>query len=326
MLGAINAVAEISPAISWARGADVMAFVYYEKSEHAIWKLKNPRALKKAPYRDPVVVAQGTVPVAAPSAPVEAGGAPVPAVRPDPAAHLKPGGVRDSSIASQSFYRPSGNVARASGELPVNVVARAAETVSIRAMMDSFDFNLPDSTRFKESNYKVRFTPEYVAQPSIGYQAGGMGQGAYGGTMIILSDLLGDHRLAVAAAINGQLSDAQVFVGYTSLGRRLQYATGVSQKPIYCLSGYAEVPVGGNQTVITQEIHPPRPARSVPVGLVSDQPLHALGAGPAVQQHRSAGVLHLATSTTTWGSGPAISAARRATSRRPTTGLRIWRG
>jgi hypothetical protein len=36
----------------------------------------------------------------------------------------------------------------------------------------------------------VRFTPEYVAQPSIGYQQGGFGQGTYGGTTIVLSDLL----------------------------------------------------------------------------------------------------------------------------------------
>ncbi len=262
VLGAINAVAEISPAISWAHEADVLAFVYYEKSEHAIWKLKNPRALKKEPFRDAAMIAQsamptgppGTVLGARPSAPVDATGAPVPAARIDPGVHLRPGSVRDTALASQSIYRSSNSVARTSSELPVSVVARTAETLSIRAMMDSFDFNLPDSTRFKETNYKVRFTPEYVAQPSIGYQAGGMGQGAYGGTMIILSDLLGDHRLALAAAVNGQLSDAQVFVGYTSLGRRLQYATGVAQTPIYYMSGYAEIPVGNGQSVITQEM------------------------------------------------------------------------
>ena len=59
VVGAVTAVAEQSPSISWARNADILAFVYYEKTEHAIWKVQNPRALKKAPYRDPVVVAQG---------------------------------------------------------------------------------------------------------------------------------------------------------------------------------------------------------------------------------------------------------------------------
>ena len=51
MLGAINAVAELSPAISWAHGADVLAFVYYEKGEHAIWKIPNPRSLKREPFK-----------------------------------------------------------------------------------------------------------------------------------------------------------------------------------------------------------------------------------------------------------------------------------
>ena len=61
--------------------------------------------------------------------------------------------------------------------------------------------------------------------------------------MVILSDLLGDHRLAIAGAINGQLSDAQVFVGYTNLGRRLQYTTGVTQQPYYLLSGIYQTPI-----------------------------------------------------------------------------------
>ena len=52
VVGAINAIAEYSPAITWARGADVMAFVYYEKGDHTVWRLSNPRSLKKQPFRD----------------------------------------------------------------------------------------------------------------------------------------------------------------------------------------------------------------------------------------------------------------------------------
>ncbi len=264
VLGAINAVAENSPAMSWARGADVLAFVYYEKGEHAIWKLKNPRSLKKAPYRENVVVAQvGSVtgavaptsgaPVTGAVTPPVATPAPVKAFD-DPATHLKTGSVRDTSLSRQSFYRPQNLMARSSSELPTSAVARTSETVSVRAMMDSFDFNLPDTTRFRDSKYKVRFSPEYVAQPSIGYQQGGFGQGTYGGTTIILSDLLGDHRLALSGSINGQLSDAQLFVGYTSLGSRLQYTTGITQTPIYLLSNGSETPLGNNQYTQSQEI------------------------------------------------------------------------
>ena len=249
--GAVTAVAEQSPAITWARGADVLAFVYYEKTDHAIWKIKNPRSLKKAPYRDPVVVAQGGMPTKPTTAPV----APIAPVKVDPTAHLNRATLSDTAAARQSFYRPTvGVAARASDDLPVSVAARLAETVSVRALMDSFDFNLPDSTKFRDYRYKARLTPEYVAQPSIGYQQGGFGQGTFGGTTVVLSDLLGDRRLALSGAINGQLSDAQVFVGYTSLGRRLQYTTGVIQQPVYLLSNYVQENLGNNQYAESQEI------------------------------------------------------------------------
>lgn len=247
--GAINAVAEVSPAITWARQADVLAFVYYEKGEHAIWKLKNPRALKKLPYRDDVIVAgAGGV------RPGAIGSTVSDTATGDPTVLLKRGSVRDTTLARQSIYRPQNNRPRPSGELAENTLLQLTENVSVRALMDSFDFNLPDTTQFKDSRYKVRFSPEYISQPSIGYQQGGFGQGTYGGTTIILSDLLGNNRLALSGALNGQLSDAQVFVGYTNLGRRLQYATGVAQQPIYLLSSATQRDLGANQYLQSQEI------------------------------------------------------------------------
>ena len=251
VLGAVTAVAEQSPAITWARGADVLAFVYYEKTDHAIWKIKNPRSLKKEPYRDPVVVVQGGMPGASPTPKA----IPMAPVKVDPTAHLNRATLTDTAAARQSFYRPTVGVsARASDDLPASVASRLSERVSVRALMDSFDFNLPDSTKLRDYRYRARLTPEYVAQPSIGYQQGGFGQGTFGGTTIVLSDLLGDRRLALSGAINGQLSDAQVFVGYTSLGRRLQYTTGVTQQPIYLLSNYVQEPLGNNRVSESQEI------------------------------------------------------------------------
>ena len=251
--GAITAVAEYSPAITWARDADVLAFVYYEKGEHAIWKVKNPRSLKKDPYRAPVTVASLQRPG------VGSGMiAPPPIASTDPLAHLPSGGIRDTAAARQSIYRSPTMGARISSELPLTTLSQMAEQVSVRSLMDSFDFNLPDTTRFSDHKYKVRLTPEYVAQPSIGYQQGGYGQGTYGGTTIILSDLLGDHRLALSGSINGQLADASVFVGYTNLGRRLQYTTGVVQQPVYLLSNATQTPIAGGsagQFTQSQEIN-----------------------------------------------------------------------
>lgn len=263
VLGAVTAVAEQSPAITWARGADVLAFVYYEKTDHAIWRIRNPRALKKAPFVPRTVVAQGPLGarpgVGAPGSGASGGAAgatpPVAPVAVDPTAHLPRATLQDTAVARQSYYRPvTGVAARASSDLPNNTLARMSEQVSVKALMDSFDFNLPDTTRFKDYKYKTRLTPEYVAQPQIGYQQGGWGQGTYGGTTIVLSDLLGDSRLALSGSINGQLSDAQVFAGYTSLGRRLQYTTGVIQQPLYLYSNSSLTDLGNNQYQQSQEI------------------------------------------------------------------------
>ncbi len=54
VVGAISAITEYSPSITWARGADRLAFTYYDNFEYTIWQVSNPRALKKAPHTDPV--------------------------------------------------------------------------------------------------------------------------------------------------------------------------------------------------------------------------------------------------------------------------------
>ncbi|MBU6367498.1 MAG: hypothetical protein KJT01_14895, partial [Gemmatimonadetes bacterium] len=265
VLGAVTAVAEQSPAITWARDADVLAFVYYEQTDHAIWKLRNPRGLRKAPFRDGMVVAAGgaatvtaapaVTPSPAPSTTVPPTAAPAVPTSAATVAYLPAAAVRDSAAARQSFYRPiTGAPPRASSDLPALAPGRYSDRVSVQAMMDSVDFNLPDTSQFKLSRYRGRLTPEYVAQPSIGYQQGGFGQGTYGGTTVVLGDLLGNRRLALSGALNGQLSDAQVFVGYTSLGRRFQYSTGVIQQPMYLLSGFNQEPQGNNTFLQSQEI------------------------------------------------------------------------
>lgn len=243
VVGAVTAVAEYSPAITWSRDADVLAFVYFEKGEHSIWKLKDPRSLKGAPFSTPQTVAE-QVPT------VE--GDTVSSAGVNRSVYLRGGSVSDTTASSLSFYRSPLNGIRSSGALPTLLSGRTGSSLSVTALLDSANFALPDTTRFREYPYKSRFSPEYVAQPSIGYGQGSWGQGTYGNTTIILSDLLGDHRLALAGAINGQLSDAQVFVGYTDLGRRLQYTTGVTQQPYYLLSNITYNPLDDDDILFEQ--------------------------------------------------------------------------
>jgi hypothetical protein len=229
VMGAITAVAEYSPAITWARDADVLAFVYYERSDHTIWRLPNPRSLKKAPFQTAPLVAEA--PAAAPATPS-------PAVRLTGAAPLPLGIPSDTVAARRSYYRAPGQGVRLSSDVPAVVLtASGTGPVTVQQMLDSADFALPDTSEFEEYRYKARFSPEYIAQPNIGAQAGGFGQGVFGTTTIILADLMGDHQLAIAGGLNGQLSDAQIYTGYTSLGRRLQYNLFAGQTPIYLNGG-----------------------------------------------------------------------------------------
>ena len=196
--GAIAAFTEYSPTISWARGADRLAFTYYDGGDYTIWQTNNPRSLKKTPWRDEETTVVETVPATV--APVETN-APV--------------------AAPAELVRPP---------------------ITIAALLDSAELALPDTTKFTEYKYRVRFQPDYVARPSIGYAPDNYGRNVFGGTTIILSDMLGNHRMAIAGEVNGRMSEAQMFLGYTNLSRRLQYAGQFSQFPYYFLSNDSLLP------------------------------------------------------------------------------------
>ncbi|MEK7400975.1 MAG: BamA/TamA family outer membrane protein [Gemmatimonadota bacterium] len=200
VVGAISAITEYSPSISWARGADRLAFTYFENGDYTIWQVNNPRSLKRSPYRDTVVT------VTAQSA-------------------------LDSSV----------------------VLAATRSTVSIAALLDSADLALPDPSRFEDYSYRVRFQPDYVARPSIGYAPDSYRGSVFGGTTVILSDMLGNHRLAIAGEINGRVGEALLFFGYSNLSRRLQHTTAFAQTPLYFLSNDSLIPTGDPQVNIEKQ-------------------------------------------------------------------------
>ncbi len=171
------------------------------------------------------------------------------------AAPLPVGVPSDSSAARRSYYRAPGTGVRLSADVPAAVLATSGTgPVTVQQMLDSADFNLPDTTALETYRYKARFSPEYIAQPNIGYQQNGFGQGVFGTTTIILADLMGDHQLAIAGGLNGQLSDAQIYTGYTSLGQRLQYNLAVAQQPFYLAGGGTLEQVSPTQFLETQNV------------------------------------------------------------------------
>ncbi len=291
--GGISGITEFSPALSWARKADRMAFVHFEKKgEYTVWTVDNPRALKKEPYRAPVpapatIVAAGSGPVTVgngitvtpmPTAPAPVSSTPAPGVRPPgtvvpgttPTTTTMPGGAPTTKAPSPGIPQPVGAPGtglaygrtergsrsvyrgqeglRQSDSLPVRG-ERDSTVVTVNEMLDSADLALPDPTRFRDGPYKVSYEADYVARPSIGYAQDNFRRGLFGGTTVVLSDLLGNNRLAFTAQVNGRIQDAVFYAGYTSLAGKLQYNTAISQFPYFFFNGQDVTQVPNNPGV-----------------------------------------------------------------------------
>jgi Tol biopolymer transport system component len=220
VLGGVSAITEYSPAISWARTADRIAYTNFEKGDYTVWTIDNPRALKKTAFNPntPNLVAS-ILPVDTTTLIVR----PADSLTLRPRANEPTSVYRGSAGTRQSSVLPSAEVTQ---DLPPSVAALNADPA----------YGLPDTSRFKEHPYHVSFHPDYIADPSIGYTPN---YGTFaGGTAFVFSDLLGNHQLAVSGNVYGRLSDASVFLGYANLSHRLQYTTGVSQDPVYVPLGY----------------------------------------------------------------------------------------
>lgn len=240
VFGAISSYTEISPVITWAREADRLAFVNYDDGDYTVWWISDPRRLKRAPFRAaaPAVVANAgaatdtSLGIADTAATTATAPAPAPAPRT----------VLDSGRTRLSVYRAPRGLRLSAEADPVGREAAGA-AMTVAALLDSASLALPDTSTFRVSDYRAGFRPEFVSQPTIGFgQDSYYGSQVYGATTIVLSDLLGNHRLAVAGALNGRLSDAQLFVGYVNYANRLQYALGLSQTPFAFYAGGVATP------------------------------------------------------------------------------------
>ena len=131
-----------------------------------------------------------------------------------------------------------------------------------------------------------RFSPDYVARPSIGYARDNFGRGFFGGTAVSLSDILGNHQLIFAGYVNGRISEAQVLAAYANLSHRINWAAGISQDPYYFLEPsqvrLGRARAGGEH--LRHQRSPAGGALGVRASLLSDQPVSADRGQPAVRQ------------------------------------------
>ncbi len=257
LMGGVASVTENSPAMSWARQADKLAFVYMDNGDYTIWSLANPRQLKKEPYVQPVATtvasAAGSLAGGAP------GGAAALTVR-DSAAIARAEAARELQAIAQrnveatrdttfgrrvSVYRSPTGI-RPSAEVPAAGSPGASSPVSVAALLDSVSMALPAESSLKPEPYKATLRPEYISRPSIGYTTESFGRGVYGGSTLVFGDLLGNRQLAVSGSLNGRFEEAQAFVIFQNSARRLGWAAGATQQPYFFVSDFAQTPIGSN--------------------------------------------------------------------------------
>ena len=221
----VTGITPLSPCLSWAHEADRLAFAYYEEGEYNVYGLDNPRSLKRQPYQPPA-----NPPLASLLAAQRR-----PATPPTAVASTAPGGTAQvpEPRAGGSVYRtPTGFRASSAPAAPGTPDSSAPAPVSVKSLIDSSPA-LPDTNEFTLKPYHTRFSPDYVARPTIGYERDNFGRGFFGGTAILLSDMLGNHTLAFAGSVNGRLAEAQVLAAYLNQSHRLNWLAGASQTPYY---------------------------------------------------------------------------------------------
>ncbi len=235
----VQGITPLSPVLSWSRGSDRMAFVYFEQGKYDIYSLANPRTLKKAPW----VPNQAPIQVLVQSQPV-------PAFRPvvQDSAQAAATPKSPEVLTSSALYRgPTGF--RRTDSLPptADSVKDAAGPLTIAKLLDSVDIKAPDTTDFIHRPYKTKFEAEYVARPTIGYTRDNFGRGVTGSATVVLGDMLSNQQLVFGASLNGRLPETQFVAQYVNLKNRFNWAFGIQQQPYFFYNNSSLEPGPTNQ-------------------------------------------------------------------------------
>jgi len=216
-----------SPGLTWARKADRLAFSYFEDAGFNIYTVDEPRRL--AGPAGPVAEASTAATEIGAIRTVEAPGSRRPTEGGPPASfYLTEDGFRRSDVPPGELAGPE-----------------ATPMLSVRRLLDSASLALPDTAAFATRDYRVNLAVEVVGRPSIGAQTGGyFGNSVFGGSYVVLSDMLGDHNLFIAGDVQGSFDNARILTSYAYLKNRLNLGVSFVQYPFFRFRGtrFQEVP------------------------------------------------------------------------------------
>jgi Tol biopolymer transport system component len=251
LLTGVSGIIDSSPALAWSRDGSRMVFSAFSDGGWDLYRIDTPLTLAVIPYEEREreeydLVARAFVQAVDPIRPeyeeeevVEPEdvvlGAEQEAVGPegeDAAEGPEGEGAEEEEVAqvppqpdAVSYYlgeEGRGGRRGAEGRPAVRRLPSFSEPVDVATLLSDPTIGLPrDTTTFERRDYKVRFQPDLVTRPEVGFVSG---QGAFGASQLAFSDLLGDHNLLVSASVYGSISDSDLFFTYANLKRRWNYA------------------------------------------------------------------------------------------------------
>ena len=238
LLTGVSGIIESSPALAWSRDGSRMVFSAFSDGGWDLFRLDDPLSLAREPYRPreraeydlaadafarPSASASDAVPAR------EIGPGTVPSrqgTEPDSIAAVAAGPAQPDAI---SYYLGEREPPRRA-EVAVAAQLRMPsfqEPVDIATLLADPTVGLPrDTSGFEKRDYRVKFQPDIVGQPEVGFVSG---VGAFGASQLAFSDLLGDHNLFIAASVYGSITDSDLLFTYANLKKRMNWGASAFQ-------------------------------------------------------------------------------------------------
>ncbi len=241
ILTGVTGIIPEAPPFSWSRDGKVLVFSAFSRGGWDLYVLDDPLRLKNVPVggeveeeekrpesplsSSPPVVAGKTMPEQPPGGPRahdfdepvggHAGATPLAVAAAVPVANVE--------RPVPSAKNPGSRLIDLRGLFPDG--ERPVDDSSAAKSAGADGYALPDSSDFEFERYKLKFSQDFL----FGGAGFASNIGFAGQSAISFSDVLGNHNISFSAGIYGSLADADIFLSYANLKKRLNYAATIFQ-------------------------------------------------------------------------------------------------